>query len=200
MSHFGDGPVEAPEGAAHQRRHDAAADAAAPLEVTPRTAGPSRQSCFFSATCPPPPPVDSLPPPTEHDIMDGIAPILGISYDMACSADRREGRAAVGVNCQRNAVKEVPCTEKNRFAAPDPALAAGTRHAGFRHARGVAAELSGQAYLMRHDATGARALWLACADTNRSFAISVQDAAGRRHGRLPHPRALGSVRVRGATR
>ena len=66
-------------------------------------------------------------------------------------------------------------TEKNRFAAPDPALAAGTTHAGFTVTRVESLpEISGQAYLMRHDATGARALWLACADTNRSFAISFK--------------------------
>ncbi len=66
-------------------------------------------------------------------------------------------------------------TQQNRFAAPDPALAAGTVHAGFTVTRVEALpELSGQAYLMRHDATGARALWLACADTNRSFAISFK--------------------------
>ncbi|MBM6775055.1 insulinase family protein [Olsenella profusa] len=62
-----------------------------------------------------------------------------------------------------------------RFAAPDPALAVGTRHAGFTVERvEPVRELSGQAYLMRHDATGARALWLACADTNRAFAISFK--------------------------
>ena len=66
-------------------------------------------------------------------------------------------------------------TEKNRFAAPDPALAAGTTHAGFTVTRVDALpEISGQAYLMRHDATGARALWLACADTNRSFSIAFK--------------------------
>ena len=66
-------------------------------------------------------------------------------------------------------------TEKNRFAAPDPALAAGTTHAGFTVTRVEALpEISGQAYLMRHDATGARALWLACADTNRSFSIAFK--------------------------
>ncbi|MCR8908054.1 insulinase family protein [Thermophilibacter sp. ET337] len=66
-------------------------------------------------------------------------------------------------------------SQKNRFAAPDPALATGTTHAGFTVTRVEALpEISGQAYLMRHDATGARALWLACADTNRAFAISFK--------------------------
>ena len=51
------------------------------------------------------------------------------------------------------------------FLAADPALAVGTRHAGFT-VTGVERlpEISGHAYLMRHDASGARALWLACAD------------------------------------
>ena len=65
--------------------------------------------------------------------------------------------------------------DKSPFSTPDPALAAGTRHAGFTVTRVESlAELSGCAYLMRHDATGARALWLACADTNRAFAISFK--------------------------
>ena len=66
-------------------------------------------------------------------------------------------------------------TKKNRFATPDPALALGTRHAGFTVTRveGVR-EISGTAYLMRHDVTGARMLWLACADTNRSFSIAFK--------------------------
>lgn len=65
--------------------------------------------------------------------------------------------------------------DKSPFSTPDPTLAAGTRHAGFTVTRvEPLAELSGCAYLMRHDATGARALWLACADTNRAFAISFK--------------------------
>ncbi len=66
-------------------------------------------------------------------------------------------------------------TEKNSFTTPDPALAVGSSHAGFTVTRVEPVhELSGTAYLMRHDATGARALWLACADTNRSFAIAFK--------------------------
>ena len=66
-------------------------------------------------------------------------------------------------------------TEKNRFSAADPSLAVGTRHAGFTVTRVESVrEISGQAYLMRHDATGARLLWLACADTNRSFSIGFK--------------------------
>ncbi len=66
-------------------------------------------------------------------------------------------------------------TQQNRFATEDPALAPGSTHAGFTVIRTEALpELSGRAYVMRHDASGARALWLACADTNRSFAISFK--------------------------
>ena len=65
--------------------------------------------------------------------------------------------------------------DKSPFSTPDPSLAVGTRHAGFTVTRvEPLVELSGCAYLMRHDATGARALWLACADTNRAFAISFK--------------------------
>lgn len=61
------------------------------------------------------------------------------------------------------------------FRAADPDLAVGTAHAGFTVTRTEPLpEISGQAYVMRHDATGARALWLACADTNRSFSISFK--------------------------
>lgn len=35
-------------------------------------------------------------------------------------------------------------------------------------------ELLGTAYVMRHEATGARALWLACDDENKSFAIAFK--------------------------
>ena len=61
------------------------------------------------------------------------------------------------------------------FLTPDPALAEGTRHAGFTvtHVEPVP-EISGCAYVMRHDASGARAMWLACADVNKSFAISFK--------------------------
>ena len=64
--------------------------------------------------------------------------------------------------------------EKN-FAEPRPELAVGTAHAGFTVTSvEPLAELSGCAYVMRHDATGARALWLACADVNKAFAISFK--------------------------
>ena len=64
--------------------------------------------------------------------------------------------------------------EKN-FVEPRAELAVGTRHAGFTvTAVEPLRELSGCAYVMRHDATGARALWLACADVNKAFAISFK--------------------------
>ena len=64
--------------------------------------------------------------------------------------------------------------EKN-FVEPRAELAVGTRHAGFTvTAVEPLRELSGCAYVMRHDATGARALWLACADVNKALAISFK--------------------------
>ena len=65
--------------------------------------------------------------------------------------------------------------EKNPFAEPRAELAVGTRHAGFTVTSvEPVPELTGVAYLMRHDATGARALWLACDDVNKAFAISFK--------------------------
>ena len=61
------------------------------------------------------------------------------------------------------------------FATPNPALAPGSVHAGFTVERAEPLpELSGCAYVLRHDATGARVMWLACADTNKAFAISFK--------------------------
>ncbi len=61
------------------------------------------------------------------------------------------------------------------FATPSPTLAAGTTHAGFTVERAEPLpEISGCAYVMRHDATGARVMWLACADSNKAFAISFK--------------------------
>ena len=61
------------------------------------------------------------------------------------------------------------------FATPNPALAAGTTHAGFTVERTEPLpELSGCAYVLRHNATGARVMWLACADNNKAFAISFK--------------------------
>ena len=61
------------------------------------------------------------------------------------------------------------------FATPDPELAAGTSHAGFTVERAEPLpEISGCAYVMRHDATGARVMWLACPDNNKAFAIAFK--------------------------
>ena len=58
------------------------------------------------------------------------------------------------------------------FATPSPTLAAGTTHAGFTVERAEPLpEISGCAYVMRHDATGARVMWLACADSNTGTSI-----------------------------
>lgn len=66
-------------------------------------------------------------------------------------------------------------TPASRFATPDPALAVGTGHQGFTvTAIHALPELSGTAYVMRHDASGARLMWLATADENRSFAIAFK--------------------------
>lgn len=63
----------------------------------------------------------------------------------------------------------------HRFESPDPALAPGSSHAGFTVTEALSLpEISGSAYVMRHDATGARALWLACADSNKSFSIAFK--------------------------
>lgn len=64
--------------------------------------------------------------------------------------------------------------ETKDFTTPIPALAAGTTHQGFTvEAIEPLAELSGTAYVMRHT-SGARLMWLATADTNRSFAIAFK--------------------------
>ena len=61
------------------------------------------------------------------------------------------------------------------FTTPDPALAPGSAHAGFTCIAALPVpEISGIAYQLVHDKSGARALWLACADTNRSFAIAFK--------------------------
>ena len=62
-----------------------------------------------------------------------------------------------------------------RYAAPDPAYAPGTQHSGFivEHTEAIP-EISGVAYVMRHEASGARLMWLANADTNRSFTIGFK--------------------------
>lgn len=61
------------------------------------------------------------------------------------------------------------------FSTPLPQLAAGTKHAGFVvTSTEPVTELSGTAYLMRHETTGARLLWMACPDTNKAFSIAFK--------------------------
>lgn len=61
------------------------------------------------------------------------------------------------------------------FTIYDPKLAIGSQHAGFEVINiHPIPELSATGYELRHLASGARALWLACADVNKSFAISFK--------------------------
>ena len=61
------------------------------------------------------------------------------------------------------------------FSTPAPELSVGSAHHGFTVERAEALpEISGCAYVMRHDATQARLLWLACADDNKAFAIAFK--------------------------
>lgn len=65
--------------------------------------------------------------------------------------------------------------ERDRFAEPRGDLAVGTTHAGFVVTSAERlSEISGCAYVLRHEATGARALWLACADVNKAFSIAFK--------------------------
>ena len=61
------------------------------------------------------------------------------------------------------------------YLEPDPTLSVGSTHAGFTvQSIEPIQELSGTAYIFKHDATGARLMWLATADTNKSFAIGFK--------------------------
>ena len=64
---------------------------------------------------------------------------------------------------------------KKDFLSPDAALAVGTGHSGFivEHVETVR-EIDGQAYVMRHEATGARLMWLSNNDANKSFSIAFK--------------------------
>ncbi len=65
--------------------------------------------------------------------------------------------------------------ETKNFLEPMAAFAPGTTHAGFVvEQTEPIAELSGYAYIMRHQATGARLMWLACPDENRAFSIAFK--------------------------
>ena len=61
------------------------------------------------------------------------------------------------------------------FSHPSDTMAPGTRHAGFVVERvQTVPEIGGVVYVLRHEATGARAQWLACADENKSFSIAFK--------------------------
>ncbi len=61
------------------------------------------------------------------------------------------------------------------FTIPIPQLAVGTAHEGFKVTSiEPLSELSATGYVLRHEASGARVLWIACADTNRSFSIAFK--------------------------
>ncbi len=61
------------------------------------------------------------------------------------------------------------------FLAPDPSLAPGSVHAGFEVVSATPVpEVSGTIYVLRHQTSGARAMWISCADTNKSFSIAFK--------------------------
>ena len=61
------------------------------------------------------------------------------------------------------------------FSKPDPRLGVGSTHAGFTvTAVEPIPELGGTAYVFSHPATGARAMWIAVPDNNKSFAIAFK--------------------------
>lgn len=61
------------------------------------------------------------------------------------------------------------------FTTPSSKFRVGATHHGFVvESAETLPEISGCAYVLRHSATGARVLWLACADDNKAFAISFK--------------------------
>ena len=65
--------------------------------------------------------------------------------------------------------------EEKDFQTLSPNLQAGARMHGFVVERAeTLPEISGCAYIMRHEATRARLMWLACADDNKAFSISFK--------------------------
>ena len=61
------------------------------------------------------------------------------------------------------------------FTVLRPQLSVGSTHHGFVVERAeTLPEITGCAYVLRHSATGARALWLACADDNKAFSIAFK--------------------------
>jgi Zn-dependent M16 (insulinase) family peptidase len=84
------------------------------------------------------------------------------------------------------------------FTRPVDTLTNGSSHHGFVVTQVIELkELSGYAYVFKHEATGARLMWLACADTNKSFSISFKtppnDSTGTFHI-LEHSVLCGSDR------
>lgn len=66
---------------------------------------------------------------------------------------------------------------RHDFTVADPHLALDSTHAGFTVTSIEALpELSATAYIMRHNASGARLMWIACADENKSFSIAFKTA------------------------
>ncbi len=66
-------------------------------------------------------------------------------------------------------------TQKKDYAAPMDQMGVGTTHAGFVVIDVIALpELSGVAYVMRHEQSGARTLWIACDDENKVFSIAFK--------------------------
>jgi Zn-dependent M16 (insulinase) family peptidase len=71
--------------------------------------------------------------------------------------------------------EDTPRGTATPFLTPAPSMAPGTTHAGFVvESADPLPEIDGSAYVLRHVATGARALWLACADTNKAFSIAFK--------------------------
>lgn len=66
-------------------------------------------------------------------------------------------------------------SDKKNFRQHIDSLAPGSVHSGFEVTKVIdLPELSGCAYVMRHQASGARLMWLACADKNKSFSIAFK--------------------------
>ena len=64
---------------------------------------------------------------------------------------------------------------KRDYLTPDPSLAPGSVHAGFEVVSATPVpEVSGTIYVLRHQASGARAMWISCADNNKSFSIAFK--------------------------
>lgn len=66
-------------------------------------------------------------------------------------------------------------TASKDFLTPKEGMEKGSEHQGFVVTDVIPIdELSGCAYVMRHKSTGARLMWLSCADNNKSFSIAFK--------------------------